>query len=76
MFARAQAAYLYSSAVTLLAELQEGIAAHRPTIKATGRGGIQQTRWVDLLQEPVELVLAAAAEHLWRHGTRGAFKMP
>lgn len=58
---------LYSATVTLLSRLQEGISTHWPSIDAISRGCIQQTGRVDLLQEPAELLLTAAAEQLWIH---------
>ncbi len=61
---------LYSPTVTLLSRLQEGISTYRPTINAFGRGVVQQTGRVDLLQEPAELLLTAAAEQLWIHNSK------
>lgn len=62
---------LYSATVTLLSRLQESISTHRPSVDAIGRGSIQQTGRVDLIQEPAELLPTAAAEQLWEyHATK------
>lgn len=61
---------LYSATVALLSRLQEGISTHWPSVDTISRGSIQQTGRVDLLQEPAELLLTAAAEQLWIHQAR------
>lgn len=61
---------LHTATVTLLSGLQEGISTHRPSVDTIGGGGIQQTGRVDLLQEPAELLLTAAAEQLRVHHAR------
>lgn len=61
---------LHGAAVALLPWLQEGISADRSAEDAIGGGGVQQTGRVDLLQEPVELLPAAATEQLRVHHAR------
>lgn len=62
--------HLYRATVALLSGLQEGISTHRPSIVAISSGGIKQAGGVDLLQEPAELLLTAAAEQLGIHKAR------
>lgn len=63
---------LHAATVALLPGFQEGISAHRSPVNAICRGGVQQTGRVDLLQEPIELLLAAATEQLRvHHAERG-----
>lgn len=61
---------LHGAAVALLPWLQEGISTDRPPEDAIGGGGVLQTGRVDLLQEPVQLLLAAATEQLRVHHAR------
>lgn len=61
---------LHRSTVALLSRFQEGISTDWPSVDTIGRGSIQQTGRVDLLQEPAELLLTAAAEQLWIHKAR------
>lgn len=61
---------LHSAAVALLSRLQKGISTHWSSIDTICRGSVQQAGRVDLLQEPAELLLTAAAEQLGIHIAR------
>lgn len=61
---------LHSAAVALLSRLQKGISTHWSSIDTICRGSVQQAGRVDLLQEPAELLLTAAAEQLGIHNAR------
>lgn len=66
-FALRECANLRRSTVALLSGLQESVSAHGPPVDAVGGGNVEQTGRVHLLQEPAELLLAAAAELLRIH---------